>query len=177
MAAATLAACGASSGVSVSTAPPTTSPTTDAPIVTDAPVVTDAPTTVETVPTLPDPCSLVSQAQATAVVVIPLLGATRAGSGDDQYCQYGADPSGPVAQVEVFVGAGAKKILDLDKDTLQHEFTTLSGVGDEAYLEPGTLFLRKGTIWVAVEAVVLDTPPEQVQAALTALGPVIAGEL
>jgi hypothetical protein len=102
---------------------------------------------------------------------------TRAGSGEDLLCQYDADPNGPTAQVQVFVGAGAKTFLDLDKDTLKHDFSTLTGIGDEAYLEPGTVFVRKGTLWVAVEAVVLDTPADQVQAALTSLAGVIAGEI
>jgi hypothetical protein len=35
---------------------------------------------------------------------------------------------GPTAQAKVFFGEGAKKMLDLDKDTLKHDFSLLTAV-------------------------------------------------
>lgn len=165
-----LAACSskASSGAA------TTAPAVTAPPDTAAETTAAADTTL---PTLPDPCSLVSQSQAEAVVGMTLLAPLTAGNADDLMCQYDADPNGPVGQVGVHVGPGAKKNLDIDKDTLQHDFTTLAGVGDEAYLEAGSVFVRKGTIWVAVNVVSLDADPTKVQQALTDLASTIAGEL
>ena len=163
----TFAACGGSGS---SKASATTTPATGAPATTTA-------TTAPAAKAPPDPCSLVSRAQAEKVVGIPLQPAVKAGTADDMLCQYTSNPSGPTAQVEVFVGAGAKKNLDIDKDTLKHDFKTLTGVGDEAYLEADNVFLRKGTVWVGINVVALDTPATQVQSGLTALASTIAGEL
>ena len=150
-------------------------------VATPAVGATDPATTLGAVdttpPAVPDPCSIVSQTQASAIVGVSLLAPTSVGGADDRMCQYTSDPAGPTAQVEVFTGPGAKKMLDIDKDTLQHTFTTLTGVGDEAYLEDSNLFVRKGTTWAAVNVVVLDADPATVQAALTSIAPVIAAEL
>ena len=164
----TFAACSSSgSSKASSTTTAATSPPAAGTTATTAPAAT-AP---------PDPCSLVSKAQAEKVVSVTLQPAVKAGSGDDVLCQYTSAPTGPTAQVEVFVGAGAKKNLDIDKDNLGHAFTKLTGVGDEAWLEADNVFLRKGTVWVGVNVVALDAPPAQVQTQLTALAKTIAGEL
>ena len=134
---------------------------------------TEAITTAEA----PDPCTLIAKADAEKIVAVALSDGTKSGSGDDVMCQYGSDPNGPTAQVEVFVGAGAKKQLDIDRDTLQHPFTTLSGIGDEAYLEAGDVFVRKGTTWVSVDIVALDPPAQQIQDGLTSLATSLATKL
>jgi len=126
---------------------------------------------------LPDPCVLVSQAQAQTLVVPTLQPGEKAGTGSDLMCQYTSDPNGPTAQVAVFVGDGAKKALDIDKDSLQHDFTQPTGIGDEAWLEDGAIFFRKGTTWAEINVVDLGDPPEQVQAALTTLAKSVVGSL
>ncbi len=164
-----LAACGGGShSTSTSIA---AEPTTEAPATTAAVTETIAPVAPV------DPCQLVSQSDAQAVVGITLQAAVKSGQPPDQMCQYTSSPTGPTAQVEVFAGDGAKKGLDIDRDELKHDFTTLSGIGDEAYLESDNVFLRKGSTWVQVNVVALDAAPEQVQASLQTLAKKIAGEL
>jgi len=144
-----VAACGGGSHSSSSiAAPAATEPATTAPS-----------TTPTTAAAAPDPCALVSEADAQAVVQTPLQPALKAGQPPDVMCQYTSSPTGPTAQVEIFVGDGAKKGLDIDRDELKHDFTTLTGIGDEAYLEADNVFLRKGSVWVQVNVVDLDSPP------------------
>ncbi|HEY4376554.1 MAG TPA: DUF3558 family protein, partial [Acidimicrobiales bacterium] len=139
---------------------------TDAPTTVAATTPSTAATTAATTDTTepaaaPDPCNLVTKAQAEKVVGgVTLNDPTKAGSGDDVLCQFTSDPNGPTAQVEVFVGSGVKKQLDIDKDTLKHPFTTLTGIGDEAYLEADNVFVRKGAGWASVNIVDLDTPAD-----------------
>jgi hypothetical protein len=159
-------ACGGSSKPAASTA--TQPPATTAPAST-------TPTTAKAV-TNPDPCTLVTQAEAEKLAETPLMPAVKAGSGDQLLCQYGGPTTGPTAQVEIFSGPGEKKSLDIDRG-LGHAFTTLPGVGDEAYLEADNLFLRKGTVWAGVNVVLLDVPPERIQAGLTTLATTIASRL
>jgi len=75
----------------------------------------------------------------------------------DQTCTYTAPPTGPTAQVQIFVGDGAKKFLDTDRQ-LNHTFTQLSGIGDEAWIEPGVVFVNKSGLWVCIVLVRLDDP-------------------
>ena len=167
---AVLAACGGSSHHSSSS-------NVAAPPVTAAPA-TDAPTTTTAAPAAPpDPCNLVSQSQAAALVQTPVQAAVEAGSPPDQLCQYTGPSSGPVAQVEIFVGDGAKKSLDIDRDNLHHAFTTPSGIGDEAYLEADNIYFRKGETWVQVNVVDLDTPTDQIQSGLQTMAQQIATKL
>ncbi|MFG1955263.1 hypothetical protein [Micromonospora sp. NPDC048830] len=72
-------------------------------------------------------------------------------------CTYTGPVTGPTAQVEVFVGDGAKKIYDVDRD-LGHEFTPIAGAGDEAYAEDGAVFVSKGGVWVSIRLVRTDDP-------------------
>jgi hypothetical protein len=73
--------------------------------------------------------------------------------GDTDSCSYTADPNSPgVAQFELYIGPGAKKIYEVDAD---HDFTDVPGLGDEAHEEDYYLFFRKGTLWVALHIVVL----------------------
>lgn len=112
-----------------------------------------------------------------------MLGATKVGPGvetgqpGESMCQYISDPSGPTAQISVFVGPGAKKQLDIDRVTLKHDFTTLTGIGDEAYLEAGDLFIRKATLWVSVDVVAIDEDGAKVIEGLKAIAPVIVSKM
>ena len=64
--------------------------------------------------------------------------------------------------MSVGVGDGAKKALDIDKSTLHHAFQRVQGIGDEAWQEDGHIFLRKGTVWVSIELVLLNDPAQNV---------------
>lgn len=102
---------------------------------------------------LPDACKLLTKADAEKLAGTPLEDAVPV----RETCTYTGPVTGPTAQVEVYVGDGAKKMLDIDRD-LGHAFTPLAGIGDEAHLEDGAVFLRKGTVWVAIRLVRLDDP-------------------
>ncbi|MFU8871660.1 hypothetical protein [Micromonospora sp. SL4-19] len=120
------------------------------------------PTTEESGPAgpaaLPDACSLVLKPDAEKL----------AGTGLDDAqavrdtCTYTAPVTGPTAQVEVYVGDGAKKYLDIERE-LGHEVRPLSGVGDEAYATLEGFFINKAGVWVAVRLVRLNDPEENRQ--------------
>lgn len=119
---------------------------------------------------LPDACALLAKADAELLARTPLEDAVPAPNS----CTYTGPVTGPVAQVEVYVGDGAKKMLDIDRDDLGHAFTEVPGIGDEALLEEGAIFVRKGAVWVAIRLVLLNDPAENVApleaAARTAAG-------
>lgn len=98
------------------------------------------------------PCELVTQEEAEAVVGTTLGPPVET----DTSCAYTSPPTGTTAQVEVFVGEGAYRMLTIDRDELQHEFEPLPGVGDEALFEEGTSFVRVGSTWIAIRVVLLD---------------------
>jgi hypothetical protein len=142
-----LSACGSSSKKSSAT------PATDVPTTT----VTTAPeTTTTTAPAKLDACALVTKAQAQSVIGTTLQDGVSVANADLNSCTYAGDPSGPTAQVEVFVGAGAKKFYDDDNTVLQHTFTDVPGLGDESHEEDFALFFRKGSTWVALRLTSLD---------------------
>lgn len=103
-----------------------------------------------------DPCKLVTKAEAETLAKTTLQAGVLV-EGEDPSCTYSGAPTGPTAQVEIFAGAGAKKYYDVDV-TLGHEFTKVSGIGDEAHLEEFTIFTRKGATWLAIHLVRLDDP-------------------
>ena len=139
---------------------------------------TTVASTTSAVAALPNPCELLPIGAAEQLLPgATLLPGVEAGQGDNISCTYTGDPNGPTAQVEVFVGAGAKKSLDIDKDSLAHDFTQPPGIGDEAWLEADNIFLRKGTLWVQLRVVTLDLEPDQVAANLTAAAGTVAGML
>ncbi|GGM66078.1 hypothetical protein GCM10011608_59230 [Micromonospora sonchi] len=145
VAVAALAACGATAPTA---APPVPAPATEAGPPTEP---ADAPEPVDAPPV--DACALVSQQEAEKLAGTRLADAVPGGES----CSYTGPVSGPLAQVEIYVGDGAKKILDIDRD-LDHEFETLSGLGDEAYLEDGAVFVHASGVWVAIRLVRLDDP-------------------
>lgn len=125
---------------------------------------------------LPDACTLLTLQEATKLAGTPLDPATPAGQGEEvTLCQYTGPTSGPVAQVEVYVGDGAKKILDIDRQ-LQHTITPLPATGDEAYEEDGNVFVRKGEVWAAVRLVRLNDPAEN-RDPLRAAAAIVVGRL
>ncbi|MGW0503901.1 DUF3558 family protein [Micromonospora sp. NPDC003241] len=160
---AVLAACGGA--VEPAAAPPPPAPT-GAPE-PEPPSETPAPPDAPEV----DACALVTKAEAETLAGTPLEDPAPV----RDTCTYTGPVSGPLAQVEVFVGDGAKKILDVDRD-LDHEFETLTGIGDEAYQEEGAVFVSVSGTWVAVRLVRLDDPAEYAPR-LTDVARTVAGRL
>ncbi|RGC69094.1 hypothetical protein C5N14_10035 [Micromonospora sp. MW-13] len=118
-----------------------------------------------------DACDLVSKREAEKLAGTPL---------DDpvairETCTYTGPVTGPTAQVEVFVGDGAKKFLDIERE-LGHEFTPIAGAGDEAYAEDGTVFVNKGGVWVSIRLVRTDDPARY-RKPLADLARTVAGRL
>jgi hypothetical protein len=143
-----LAGCGSSSGHAAPA--PGTTPTTQ------SPATTVAATTTSAAPAKLDSCALVTQAKADALIGTKLLAAIHASTSEVDSCTYPGDPNGPTAQVEVYVGAGAKTYYDDDNNVLHHTFTDVPGLGDESHEEDYALFFRKGPTWVALRVTSLD---------------------
>ncbi|GIF53584.1 hypothetical protein DFJ67_4554 [Asanoa ferruginea] len=136
--AATLAGCG---GGDAAPAPEPAAPV-------EATAAAEPTEAAPTIAALPDACGLLPQAEAEAIVGTP-LDPPRA---IRDTCTYTGPVTGPTAQVEIYVGDGAKKFLDIDRE-LGHTFAELSGIGDEAHLEDGTVFFAKGGVWVGIRVV------------------------
>ena len=162
------------SGAGATPVPPTPAPTAVATATaTDAPTPTDVPT--DTPAVLPDPCTLVTQDEADKLAGVK-LGAPMPQGVPPTNCVWPTPTTGSVAQVEVGLGDGAKKFLDIDKDTLGHAFTQVSGIGDEAWQESDTIFVRTGTLWFSLHLVKLDSAPDD-QANTAALAKTIVGRI
>jgi hypothetical protein len=104
---------------------------------------------------LPDPCTLVTKDDATTLAGTALEDGISAGTPDNKSCTYTGDPNGPTAQVEFYVGDGSKKFYEVDQ-SLDHEFTDVAGVGDEAHLEEFAIFFRVGERWNVIRLTRLD---------------------
>lgn len=98
-----------------------------------------------------DPCALVTHQEAEELAQTPLQEA----AAFPQSCTYTGPPEGPLAQVEVYVGDGAKQIYDTDVN-LGHEFTEIPDLGDEGFVEDGMVFFHVGGYWVGIRLVRLD---------------------
>ena len=161
-----VSACSGSTKTVTATVTVTTTVTETATAPASAPL-SAAPASGSEVVSLPpviDPCSLLTQPEAETLAGVKLNPATEAGAaGTKTLCQYTSDPNGPTAQVEIIVGDGAKKELDIDRGTLSHKFTSVPEIGDEADQEDDSIFIRKGTNWVDLNLVLLNDPSQNVQ--------------
>ena len=112
--------------------------------------------------TTPDPCTLLTLDEAGQLAGRTLQTGVASGpAGTPTMCQFTSDPNEPgVAQVTVQVGDGVKKYLDIDKDTLGHPFTQVDDLGDEAWQEDDAIFVRHGSLWIAITLVLLNDPAE-----------------
>ncbi|MFY1575370.1 hypothetical protein ACN26Z_10845 [Verrucosispora sp. WMMD703] len=162
VAVAALTACGGNAEPAAAPPPPTE-------VAEPAPAVESTEPTAEAPPV--DACALVPKEDAEKLAGTRLEDPVPV----RETCTYSGPVSGPLAQVEVYVGDGAKKILDVDRD-LDHEFETLSGIGDEAYLEDGAVFVHAAGVWVAIRLVRLDDPAKY-HKPLTELARTVAGRL
>ncbi|MFB7553450.1 DUF3558 family protein [Streptomyces sp. NPDC056154] len=102
-----------------------------------------------------DSCALVTKQEAEKLAGTALDPATPV----RETCTYTGPVTGPTAQVEIFVGDGAKKYLDIERD-LGHTLRPLAGIGDEAYAEDEAVFLRRSDRWVSIRLVRLNDPAE-----------------
>jgi Protein of unknown function (DUF3558) len=100
-------------------------------------------------------CTLLPTADAETLVNNKVIAPIVVSTGDVASCTYQGDPNGPLGQVEIYVGDGAKQQLTIDRDNLKHTFTKLTGLGDEAWQEEGWIWARKGTTWISIRIVVL----------------------
>jgi hypothetical protein len=107
-----------------------------------------------------DPCSLITQDEADGMVNSKLLDPLPQGEPPVR-CVWPTPLEGPTAQVEIDVGDGAKKFLDVEK-LLEHQLDPVPGLGDEAVIENDTLFFRKGDLWLAIH-VVGDTTTDKLR--------------
>lgn len=148
--------------------PDTTSLFDDDPTTT---TTTAAEETTTTVAEVPDACALVSKEEAEAVAGTALDEPVPG----DAACTYTGPVTGPLAQFEVYVGEGAFKFLEIDRE-LQHVFEPIPGAGDESYLEDGTAFVRVGDLWVALRVVRLDELSVY-RDAMTELAVAVAGRI
>ncbi len=164
------------------TATPTPAATPTAPTGSPAPTSprSSAPTEVSIAAIRhPDACSLLTHSEANALADLPLKAGVGAGSehGVNTLCQYTRDPYlDGTAQVSIIIGDGAKKALDIDKDTLKHPFVKVPGIGDEAWQEDDAIFLRVATNWVNIGLVLLNDPKDNVQRMRQA-AKIVAGRL
>ena len=99
-----------------------------------------------------DPCSLVTQAEANRVAGVTVQKAVRS----LQLCTFPTPTSGSVGQLEVYVGDGAKKYLDIDRVDLGHEFHKVPDVGDQAFAEDGAIFFQGRGFWFGLRVTRLD---------------------
>lgn len=121
----------------------------------------------------PKACDLVTDQEAAALARLK-IDPHRVG---EQSCTWTAPVTGPTGQVEVYVGDGAKKMLDIERQ-LGHELETLPGIGDEAYLDTqaNEVFVHKAGTWAAIRLVLLNDPKEN-HKPLKDLIRVVAGRL
>ncbi|WP_431948071.1 hypothetical protein [Actinacidiphila sp. bgisy167] len=118
-----------------------------------------------------DPCALVTQAEAERLAGTALtVGKDLAGT-----CTYTAPESGPTAQVEIFAGDSGKSYYDAERG-IGHEMRPLDGIGDEAWLEDGSVFLRVSEQWVAIR-LVRNAEPSRFDKPLEELARTVAGRL
>ena len=116
------------------------------------------------IPERADACAVLTRAEAQTVAARRLMEAAPAGVefGKATYCTYAGYPDDPgVGQIEVFIGDGAKKALEIDKDTLKHEFSQVAGVGEECWAENGQIFFRQGATWASIRVVTLEDDPQK----------------
>lgn len=131
------------------------------------------------IPEHADACVVLTRPEAQAVVARRLMEAAPAGIefGKATYCTYAGYPEDPgVGQVEVFIGDGAKKALEIDRDTLEHEFRQLDDLGDECWAEDGQIFFSKGSTWASIRVVLLDQDPKKADR-LEAAARIVLGRL
>jgi hypothetical protein len=157
-----LASCGDDAGL-LSSSPPASPPASTT--AARAAKTTVAPTLAPAAPTVTvpkDPCVLVTQQEAGAVAGRDVLPPEAAAAGTESpTCTFPTQVTGSIAQLEVLLGPGAQKFLEIDRDTLGHDYTDVADIGHEAHQEDGVLFFRVDRVWVALRLTTLNDDPTQ----------------
>jgi len=112
-----------------------------------APVLSPTPANVHDEGDLPDPCTLLTEADVTALTgrEISTIDKDEAGSGAiTRYCQW-QQPSG---QLAVFL----TRTTEADFRTTTTDAESVDGVGEDAFLLSGHLFVLHGTVQIDVYA-------------------------
>jgi hypothetical protein len=104
---------------------------------------------------LPQACKLLTRSEAQTLAGIKLQRPNDLGRG----CMYTSDPNGPVAQVEIYVDSTTPRTLLIDRNQLHHPFWKVPRLGDQALIEQGYIFVRKGTVWITIHLVPHDIWP------------------
>jgi hypothetical protein len=103
---------------------------------------------------LPAPCQLLKRSEANVLAGIKLEPAVASGAS----CTYNPVPTGPTAQVFVFVDSTVPITLTTDR-RLHHAFRKVPRLGDEALEESGYIFVRKGSVWITLHVLAQDPWP------------------
>jgi hypothetical protein len=163
--AAAIAGCNSSSGTPAAAPSPTAPAQSTAPAPQPSPQPTASAPAASAPPAAIDPCALITKAEADQLASVTLQDASPEGAAGQAptRCVWPAPLTGSVGQVEIDVGDGAKKALDIDK-MLGHEFVPADGVGDEAVVEDFSIFVRTGQTWIELHLVGGDHPDNGRQA-------------
>jgi hypothetical protein len=150
-------------------------PSVEAPSAVASEVASPSDSPAEPSPSPLDPCALITRDEANTLAGVKVLDPQPAGNPPSR-CVWPTPTTGAVGQVEIDVGDGAKKAYDIDATVLKHDFTTVTGVGDEAYREDKAIFFRVGDTWVEINVVRLDSP-SKLSDMLDELARTVAGRL
>lgn len=139
-----------------------------------APSVVAPSTSSAAAPSVPDACSLLTQAQAETLAGVRLRKGddTRAqNASDTATCSYDSPPTGSSGSVQIFAQLSPPRALGIDR-AIHHKFRTVSGIGDQTLEEPqnSAIFVRSGAVWVYVSVPYGATPKQLEQAARTIAG-------
>jgi hypothetical protein len=106
-----------------------------------------------------DACGLVSPEEAAVLTGVPMT----LFSSTSAHCDYSGHPDGTSPIVEVYVGDGAKQLLDTDRrlaelnpnpDGTPRDVPSVPGIGDEAYQGADrVLVFQKSGVWVAINVI------------------------
>jgi hypothetical protein len=103
---------------------------------------------------LPAPCLLLKRSEANVLAGIKLEPPVASGAS----CTYNPVPTGPTAQVFVFVDPSLPITLTTDR-RLHHAFRSVRHLGDQALEENGYIFVRKGSVWITLHVLAQDPWP------------------
>jgi len=103
---------------------------------------------------LPAPCQLLKRSEANILAGVKLEPPIASGAS----CTYNPVPTGPAAQVFVFVDSSVPITLTTDR-RLHHAFRKVPRIGDQALEENGYIFVRKGSVWITLHVLAVDQWP------------------
>jgi hypothetical protein len=103
---------------------------------------------------LPDACKLLTRTEAQALAGVKLQRPSDVGSS----CTYNGYPTGPVAQVAIYVESSVPRTLRIDR-LLHHKIWSVPRLGDQALEEEWHIFVRTGKVWITINLVRTEAWP------------------